>query len=527
MRAKALAFLAVLLALTSLAVRDSCADIDKNQSRALIQYYFDLIKSGNYESAQGLWEPSTLARATRLGIEYDDAPVKPDCSSPVIYDFDAVKEILPAGLYSMASIDSGVIRWKFEAEVDEDKFQHFYYAADIDGYFWLVTPRDYYARDWPIEVSKYFRFYTNPDRVDHLNDIIVESLDAFVDGVAENISISPERMKLLAEQKIDYYLCSGETEVEKLSGERSRGVYDPGSDAVITTFIPHYHQVALLLMNFKLQKLPLFTQSFLRMGLATHLGGRWQRAPEVVFDFGNYILRYDVAEIDSVLSFEGFNDPASGDVTYPVGACLAEYLYTRLGSEAFFGLYRDLSGSYPDVVRCSVSETKDKIANATGASWEEFKQDFDDFLESRRDRHGLIHPGDVKTNEVLVSDGGLTLSVSDRWLKVEYQSDTEIKPEVDILFGKMSTLEGKSSMLFNEQYQYRREYQGYRYGIRLDMNETGLYDYATNQIKAKFIDDPVDKSAYFDIKRNRISAYFDKGLLDGVLPMEGQYLILK
>ncbi|UCD95251.1 MAG: hypothetical protein JSU69_04165, partial [Candidatus Zixiibacteriota bacterium] len=292
MRIKAFAVLVIFLASTSLTARSTYAGTDDSRSRNLMQYYFDLVKSGNFESAQGLWEPSTQARAARLNIEYDNAPVKTDCGSPVIYNFERVKDLIPAGLYSMANIDSGVIRWKFEGEIDGEKFRHFYFTADIGGYYWLIKPQDYYAKDWPLEVSKYFRFYISPDRVDHFNNIIVEALDAFVDEAAERILIAPERMNLLAEQKIDYYLCSSENEVDKLSGQRSRGVYDRGSDAVITTFIPHYHQVALLMINFKLRTLPLFTQSFLRMGLATYLGGRWQRAPEVVFDFGDYILKY-------------------------------------------------------------------------------------------------------------------------------------------------------------------------------------------------------------------------------------------
>ena len=527
MRAKLSLILVMFLAFIFVAPIGTCAGSDDSKSRNLMQYYFDLMKSGNYESALGLWEPSTLARAARLEIEYDNIPVKPDCGSPVIYDYERVREILPGGLYSIANIDSGVVRWKFEEEVDGEKYRHFYFTADIGGYWWLIRPQDYYARDWPMEVSKYFRFYISPDRTDHLNGIIVEALDTFVDRVAERILITPERMALLAQQKIDYYLCNSESEVEKLSGQRCRGIYDPGSDAVISTFIPHYHQVALLLTNFKLQALPLFTQSFLRMGLATYLGGRWQRAPEVVFDFGDYILKYDIVELDSVLSFAGFNDPANGDVTYPVGACLAEYFYSSLGSDGFFNLYRALSGSYREVAMSPVSETKERIASALNTSWEEIEQNFARFMESRRDRHGLIYPGNVKTNEVIADREGLTLSVSDKWLKVEYQAGDTEKPDVNIIFGKTPVLDGKASLLFDEQHQNRLEYRGYRYGIKLDMNEIGLYDYATNQIKAKFIEDPADKSAYFDIDKNKVTAYFDKSLLNGMLPGKEDCLIVK
>ena len=102
----------------------------------MVNYYFDLVLSGNYESASGLWEPSSLARANRLGIEYDNMGIKIDCSSPIIYDFDRMRNYIAQGVHSVAVIDSQVIRWKFRAEKQDkkgEKSSHFYYTTKAGG----------------------------------------------------------------------------------------------------------------------------------------------------------------------------------------------------------------------------------------------------------------------------------------------------------------------------------------------------------------------------------------------------------
>ena len=43
-----------------------------NVAYETLSYYFDLLATGNVESALGIWEPRALARATRLGINYDN-----------------------------------------------------------------------------------------------------------------------------------------------------------------------------------------------------------------------------------------------------------------------------------------------------------------------------------------------------------------------------------------------------------------------------------------------------------------------
>jgi len=500
---------------------------DEKQAREILVYYFDLVKSDNYESACGLWEPSSYARAARLGIEYDGIPVKIDFNSPVMQHYDKVKSALPNNIISRAILDSTVFRWKLRGDDSDRTLDQFYYTALLDGYYWIITPADYFAAAWPITETKYFRIYANPDRNRDINPIALQSLDNFVEKTAGILAIPPDSLDLLAEKKIDYYLCKDDIEVESFTGTRDRGVYDAASDAVVTTFLPHYHEVALLLLNFKLHHLPPVAQPFIRNGLATHFGGRWQRAPAVVFDFGEYILKYDIIDIDSILTYDDFYNLAGGDVSYPVSSCLADYIFNNLDLAHFLDLYRRLSGSMEEIEAMPADTVKNIIAASMQTDWTGFKAAFDSFMVSRQGQSGLIVPGVAGKGDIIIDLQGLKISRIDNWLQIEYTGLDTAKPDMNFLFDKVPEMDSASSQLFDEQYHKAMKFNSFRYGVKFDKNEIGLYDYATNQIRAKFIDEPGAKSDYYDQNKNRVTAYFDLSLIDGHLPDKDNYQILK
>jgi len=503
------------------------ATLNETKAGELIYDYLDLLRSGNFESAAGLWEPSCREQALRLGLVYDNIPVKADCASPYVYDYENLKDYLAAAITSKAVLDSTTIRWKLESAFEGKEVSYFYYTSLIDDYYWIIPPHYYYSQGWPTMESKYFRFIINPDLLNHANEISVRSLDEIVEKIAAELMIPEERLAVLAEKKIDYYLCRDEVEVGKLAGTRGQGFYNRGFDVVITSFMPNYHEVSLLMINFKLQNQPQFTIPFIREGLATIYGGCWQRAPEVVFDFGGYILRYDIIKIDSILTYDQFNDKTNGDITNPVGACLVNYLYRQLGVSKFFDLYRSLSGDHDFVSGLTTENVKQMVETAMEKKWPDIEIGFFAFMEECRNNHGLIYPGQVETDRVLIDKDGLVLSASDKYMMVEYTDGSDLQSGINILLKRENSLAKKSSILFDEQYKDSYDFEGYRFGIRLDKNEIGLYDYATNQIRAKFIDDPGIESPYYDTVSHKIRAYFDIGLIGEIAPQNGDYKILK
>jgi hypothetical protein len=500
---------------------------DEVMATELLQTYFDLLLSGNYEPARDLWEPAALARAERLGIGYDNIPIKADCGSPVTYDFDRVKAFLMSDIYSRRTLDSGVTQIDIHIRIGDELINHSYFARKNGEYFWLISAQDYYAKDWPVKESKYFRFHINPKREVFYNDVAAKSLDNFIEKTAQKIAILPERLRLLAEKKIDYYLCNGEGEVRLLSGYETKGIYDMGTDAVISSIFPHYHEVSHLLINFKLQSLPLFTLPFIQEGMAVYLGGRWQRSSAVMLDFGEYILDYNIIEIDSVLGDKSDANSITADISYPVSACLAEYFITKLGTAKYFELYSSLSGNHAFIQGASPDSIKHLLTQYTTLNWEQLKTDFLGFLKSQKSRGGLIFPGEIATNKEIINDSGLIISTSDKWLKIELFAAPDEKADFNLLFDMDSTMAAKFSTIFVEQYKETRPFEGYRYGIRMDKNEVGLYDYYTNQLMAKYVHDFDPDTKYYDSANAKYSAYFDITLLNGNLPKVGDYKIIR
>jgi len=80
--------------------------------------------------------------------------------------------------------------------------------------------------------------------------------------------------------------------------------------------------------------------------------------------------------------------------------------------------------------------------------------------------------------------------------------------------------------LFNEQYEGAMPFEGYRYGLRFDTNEAGLYDYVTNQLVAKYIWGITPSDDYKNAEGTSIAVKFRKSLCEKAIPSEGSYKLL-
>jgi hypothetical protein len=71
------------------------------------------------------------------------------------------------------------------------------------------------------------------------------------------------------------------------------------------------------------------------------------------------------------------------------------------------------------------------------------------------------------------------------------------------------------SLIYDDQYRDKEAPSGYRYGIRFDANEAGLYDYATNTLAAKFISGLVPNNDYLSSDSTKLVFRFRRSLLNG------------
>lgn len=118
------------------------------------------------------------------------------------------------------------------------------------------------------------------------------------------------------------------------------------------------------------------------------------------------------------------------------------------------------------------------------------------------------------------------MNVDKKWVSLQVIGDSAAV-EGNLLFGYDKRLEGVRSMLFEEQYQGAVPYPAYRWGIRFDANEAGLYDYATNQLVGKYIFGITPSPEYHGENGNAVAVRYLLDLADGAAPTDTDFKLLK
>jgi hypothetical protein len=238
----------------------------------------------------------------------------------------------------------------------------------------------------------------------------------------------------------------------------------------------------------------LFVSPLLQEGVAVRFGGRWGRAPEALREMGGYTLRADLLTLDDLLTWDGFHgNPA--DLTYAPAGIVAGRLLDRLGASAFLELYRESSGTLPQVQAVTVEQAQSRIAAALGTSFEEFAADF------ARDTRGPI-AGDLDpageaialgdTIAIVKSPGQqVRITREGEWLAFDVES-TAGEAGGALLLKRGDCAADKcvagAGRLFAEQLP-GLAYQGERAAFIFDAREIGLYDFDCDLLLAKHVEE--------------------------------------
>lgn len=519
------------------------------EGNRMLQEYIELVQEGNLESARMHWSPYAHARAGRLGIHYDGISIKADLNSPLIKLSRFHPQIV---LKSGGRLDSTFLRLQVQARHNGETSSYQYYAIWLDGYPWLTFPQDYVAQGWPTQESRYFRFHINPGMQKYVNPIAIESLDRFVESLCKKLDISKKRMRTLAEKKIDYYYCADEQEVERITGAPVRGLYDLAADALITSALPHYHEVTHLLINYRLQSMPLTTLPLLREGMATYLGGRSTSSPSGLMDMGAYLYRLEVVDIDSLLELMAFHTDIDASISYSAAALFMKSLVETYGMDKTLDCYLELSGNLDKTRQLSSDSIRQVFENRLGASWENITKRFqtryisgafhneapDVYLRpglsglaagdsTRLSQMGLASdPLDEHVRESLFKTlRNVTLIQSGNRVFVRARPDNTGGLKATILFGKLDSTVFPASVLFEEQFNNSPAFQGYRFGVRFDKHEAGVYDYATSTLLAKFLTSFDPSAPYFSVADSTVSFSFPLTLVKNVSPLNAPIIL--
>jgi len=487
-----------------------------------LAYYFDLLVSGNLESAKGLWTDPVIERSSRFGINYKDIPMKLDCASPVVRNLPVMRDFVFKPTRQVTVLGGGnFFKMEYSALVKGTQIKHFYYAYFDGEYYWLTHAQEYYTRDWPVTETKYFRVHYHPDRGAFMNPVIFSEADKFIENTAKKLGLSKSDIKMIEEKKIEYYYCPDDKTVEDISGYKVKGYLDLPTNDVISSFFPHFHEISHLLINFRLRDLPLYTQPIVREGFAVNLGGRWGKSLDALNYLGNFLYDQKFIELDSITSMERFEKHATADMAYPMSGMFCSFVIDKIGVEKFLDLYLQLSGNYDTLYNMSPSDVEMIFTKALGmADWMIIQEEFGNYINQIGNTDTPFKPGIDENGKIVLENDQIKVTEKDDWLSFRITNTNDSIPNGTFLFGKDEELDGSRSLLFEEQQDDNITMDGFRYGLVFDVNEAGLYDYATHLLLGKYIFGLTPSDEYQTIDNNTISLKFNKRLSGNTLPSE-------
>ncbi len=288
----------------------------------------------------GYLDDSAHAVSNRLGITYDGVATK----ALISYDFDAdVKARVRSGelqyTATIANCDQEYQVLKVTIE-QINTSKEFYFRKGR-----LTSPLFYHTARWITIESKYFNFIVSDSSLTNL--YAINALDQYVTRLDSIIQISKADLRTLQREKIFYYLCKDENEIERLTGFKTRGMYNLAYDAVISTFNTHYHELAHLLMTFKIGSSKVYCHPFLLEGFAVAVGGRGGIGAGVTLHLGSFLNESKFVSYSDLLTKQGFAamDPS---MSYPAAGTYNAFLLEVLGSDAYMKLYLNHCGNNND-----------------------------------------------------------------------------------------------------------------------------------------------------------------------------------
>jgi hypothetical protein len=315
------------------------------------QAYSDFFKAViNYKNNIADYvDPQELARSQRLGITYTE--VKNKCLISFDINDDVKQQIRWQKAEYSYVVPSGEGEYKaVEFSMRASKYKQMFYFRD--GKF--IAPSTYYTKDWQEKTSKYFVFKISEPK--YFNDYCIKRLDDFVDALADSLGFTGGERALLKKEKLYYIFCKDEDEVQKITGYKSKGQSVLAFDEVITAYQTHFHEVAHLLINYKLKKLGLYTHPFFMEGFAVAMGGRGGMAPRVVTDLGYYLQKTAFLTYDSILTYNEFMN-TDANMTYSVAGLYNLFLLHELGVTKYFDLYRKQNGGIEFVKNLKIEKS--------------------------------------------------------------------------------------------------------------------------------------------------------------------------
>ncbi len=408
------------------------------------------------ESADAFVCEQDLAIANRLGIDYPEAPSK------ALISWD-----IPASQRDGLNLDEMTSRLSIR---ELDGRHSLLELAPIDDSIekrWIFRDGKlsssilYRIRDWKQVDSAHFRFLISDDSTFHPANI--DALESFLMETASLLGFSDAEMDRLAKEKIYYCFCSSEEEIRELTGFVARGMYILSHDIIVSTYSAHLHELAHLLVNYKLRRPHLYTHPFLLEGFAVAVGGRGGKMPSILGQLGLFLHRSGWVSVDDLLDTQGFR-MENASLSYPASALYNRFLLESLGAAAYLDLYRRFGGGESTALHLEIPKSELPPAE----EWRRF----------------LAEQGD----ECPIGPGAEGLGGATEPIVFHPLPDGEhfgfAVPALTLIPGSKGSAEC-GSFLYEELVD-GHPYHGERFLIRASAEEIGIYDLFTNTMIAHY-----------------------------------------
>ena len=413
----------------------------------------------NDSSVVELLDAGDLKTSERLGIQYEGVFAKLLCAQ----ELDSA---------TRSGIEVGRLDYRIKVDSLNATYQKLTMtvagtARPYEFYFKLgkfVLASTYHSRNWGSFESEHFRFRFSDSSL--VNSYAIERLEQFFIATAKMLEYSQEQLELMGREKIEYILCRDPREVEELTGYESRGMYELASDRVITCYNAHFHELVHLMVNFKLGTLPLRTHPFLQEGIAVAVGGRGGIERGVMTEMACFLVESGMANMDELLSAEGFTQSHSS-ISYPVCGLYSEFLLQEIGINSFFDLYRRNS---------TVQENIGGLLLNKGELPAESK--WLAYVKKRGAQHAIeLEPSDKDFKEIY-SDSLIAISMG--------PSQYLIRTRAKAAFGGGDIRGNYHSTIFAQEFG-EREYREEEFAIVANSDEIKIYNLYTNNLIANLV----------------------------------------
>ncbi len=402
-----------------------------------------------------------LQIANRFGIEYEGIKNKFLIANEIPKDF--TNDLL-----------AGKIKYEYRLENLEENFSSLtitfptlilkreYFLKDS----FLVTSTYYHSRNWKTITTDHFQFFVSDETL--FNDYSINLLESFINRMTKILFFTEAERNQLKENKIFYFLCRDEEEIQKVTGFATRGIFILAQDYVITTYNTHFHELLHFLINFKLRKLPLYTHPFLQEGFAVAFGGRGGLEAHTISEMGVFLIKSGFANYIELLNKLDFQK-TDASISYPISGLYTEFLIKNIGIDNYIKLYKKYSGTSEKILSEKINE-EDLLSDD---KWHLF-------IDSLSSQNPVV----IKT-ELSVSDYKL-MTKQNEFEVYESKKDYLFRVKDTLLISTPTILSNFKSKIFSQHFP-NRKYNSEKYLIIANQNEISVYNLFSNNLIGKYV----------------------------------------